>query len=190
MPAAPAKKVLAKKVASAPAKKAPAKKIVAKKLVAKQPPHAPAAKKLAAKKVAAPAKKGPPTKKIAGKNAVAPAKKAPAKKATANGVAPLTEVLTKTALLGLLADQSGVELKSVKAVYAALENAFFGAAHKKGAREFVLAGILKVIVVDVPAKPKRFAKDPFTGEERWFPAKPATVRLKIRPLKKLKDAAL
>jgi hypothetical protein len=30
---------------------------------------------------------------------------------------------------------------------------------------------------------------PFTGEERWFDAKPATVRIKARALKKLKDAA-
>ena len=40
----------------------------------------------------------------------------------------------------------------------------------------------------VPAKKKRFGKDPFTGEERWFPAKPASVKIKTRALKKLKDA--
>ena len=37
---------------------------------------------------------------------------------------------------------------------------------------------------------ERFGKDPFTGEDKWFAAKPASVRLKVRPLKKLKDAAL
>ena len=36
-------------------------------------------------------------------------------------------------------------------------------------------------------KAKRFGKDPFTGEERWFPP-PASVKVKVRPLK-LKDAA-
>jgi len=41
----------------------------------------------------------------------------------------------------------------------------------------------------VPAKKRRFGNDPFTGEERWFDAKPATVRIKARALKKLKDAA-
>ena len=41
----------------------------------------------------------------------------------------------------------------------------------------------------VPTKKKRFGKDPFTGEERWFDAKPATVLLKVRASKKLKDAA-
>lgn len=32
--------------------------------------------------------------------------------------------------------------------------------------------------------------NPFTKEETVFKAKPATVKLKVRPLKKLKDAAL
>ena len=36
---------------------------------------------------------------------------------------------------------------------------------------------------------KRFGKDPFTGQERWFPAKPASVKVKVRPLKKLTAAA-
>ncbi|MBC8741727.1 hypothetical protein F6X40_34775 [Paraburkholderia sp. UCT31] len=88
-----------------------------------------------------------------------------------------------------MATQSGIEPKSVKAVLAALEGTMLGAVHKKGASEFTLPGLLKVAVQQVPAKKKRFGKDPFTGEERWFPAKPASVRLKIRPLKKLKDAA-
>jgi hypothetical protein len=48
----------------------------------------------------------------------------------------------------------------------------------------------EVVAQDVPAKKKRFGKDPFTGEDKRFAAKPASVRLKVRPLKKLKDAAL
>ncbi|AUT66848.1 histone family protein DNA-binding protein [Paraburkholderia terrae] len=42
---------------------------------------------------------------------------------------------------------------------------------------------------DRPARKRRGHDDPFTGEERWFDAKPATVRIKARALKKLKDAA-
>ena len=51
-------------------------------------------------------------------------------------------------------------------------------------------GLLKIGLQQVPAKKKRFGKDPFTGEERWFPAKPASVKIKTRALKKLKDATL
>ena len=42
---------------------------------------------------------------------------------------------------------------------------------------------------NVPAKPKRKGINPFTKEEQWFAAKPASVKVKVRPLKKLKDAA-
>ena len=41
-----------------------------------------------------------------------------------------------------------------------------------------------------PAKKKRTGIDPFTKQERVFAAKPATVKIKTRALKKLKDAAL
>jgi hypothetical protein len=77
----------------------------------------------------------------------------------------------------------------VKAVLVALEDTILGSIHKKGAGEFTLSGLLKISAQAVPAKKKRFGKDPFTGEERWFPAKPASVRIKARALKKLKDAA-
>jgi len=62
--------------------------------------------------------------------------------------------------------------------------------HKKGLGEFTLPGLLKVVAQKVAAKPKRFGKNPFTGEDQWFAAKPASVRVKVRPLKKLKDAPL
>ena len=77
---------------------------------------------------------------------------------------------------------------SVKNVLAALEATVLGALHKKGLGEFTLPGLLKVVAQKIPAKAKRFGKNPFTGQEQWFAAKPASVRIKVRPLKKLKDA--
>jgi hypothetical protein len=73
---------------------------------------------------------------------------------------------------------------------AALEATAVGSLSKKGLGEFTLPGLLKVVAVKIPAKAKRFGMNPFTKTEQWFPAKPATVRVKVRPLKKLKDAAL
>jgi nucleoid DNA-binding protein len=143
------------------------------------------AKKVAKK--AAPA----PAKKVAAKKA-APAKTAAAKKVAvkASGAqAPIKDTFTKASLAAHLAERSAIEPKSVKAVLAALEDTILGSVHKKGAGEFTLSGLLKIVVQTVPAKKKRFGKDPFTGEERWFPAKPASVRIKARALKKLKDAA-
>ncbi|TCK96970.1 HU family DNA-binding protein [Paraburkholderia sp. BL9I2N2] len=147
---------------------------------------APATKKAAApatKKVTAASKKAPP---VARKAAVPAAKKA----VVAAPLKPIKDSFTKASLTVHLAERSGVEPKAAKALMAALEETVLASIHKKGAKEFTLPGLLKVVAQDVPAKKKRFGKDPFTGEDKWFAAKPASVRLKVRPLKKLKDAAL
>lgn len=115
-------------------------------------------------------------------------KKAPAKASPT--VKPIKDALTKSALVSHLAEQASVEAKHVKAVLAALEHTVLGAIHKKGAGQFTLPGLFKINAIQVPAKPKRKGKNPFTGEEQVFAAKPATVKVKVRPLKKLKDAAL
>ena len=145
-----------------------------------------------AKKTAAPAKKVVKAAAPAAKKAAAPAKKAaaPAAKpvATATALKPIKTAFNKTTLVAHLAEQSGVEPKAAKAVLAALESAILGSVHKKGSGEFTLPGLMKIGLQQIPAKKKRFGKDPFTGEERWFPAKPASVKIKTRALKKLKDA--
>jgi len=147
----------------------------------------------ATKKTAAPATKkaAPASKKAAApvaKKAAAPAVKKPV--AAAVPLKPIKDSFTKASLTIHLAERSGVEPKAAKALMAALEETVLASIHKKGAKEFTLPGLLKVVAQDVPAKKKRFGKDPFTGEDKWFAAKPASVRLKVRPLKKLKDAAL
>lgn len=147
----------------------------------------PAPAKKAVKAVAAPAaaKKAAP----AAKKAAAPAAKKAAAPAAA-GIKPIKAAFNKTTLVAHLAEQSGVEPKATKAVLAALEAAILGSVHKKGSGEFTLPGLMKIGLQQIPAKKKRFGKDPFTGEERWFPAKPASVKIKTRALKKLKDATV
>ncbi|HSD37454.1 MAG TPA: HU family DNA-binding protein [Rhodocyclaceae bacterium] len=151
------------------AKKAAAPATAAKKAPAKAPVKAPA-------KVAA---KAAPKKAAAPKAAAA----APA------AVKPIKEGFTKASLATHLATQAGVEPKAAKALLAALEATILGSVHKKGAGEFTLPGLLKIGVQQIAAKKKRFGKDPFTGVDRWFDPKPASVRIKARALKKLKDAA-
>jgi nucleoid DNA-binding protein len=112
----------------------------------------------------------------------------PAVKTAAAAPKPIKQTFTKAALTAHLAEQAAVEPKAVRAVLAALESTVLGSVHKKGAGEFSLLGLVKIDVRQVAAMKKRFGKDPFSGEERWFPAKPATVKVKARALKKLKDA--
>ena len=119
----------------------------------------------------------------------APVKSVPTTKPVV-ALKPIKTAFNKTTLVAHLAEQAGVEPKAAKAVLAALEAAVLASVHKKGIGEFTLPGLLKVTALNIPAKKKRFGKDPFSGEERWFAAKPASVKIKSRALKKLKDAAL
>lgn len=117
---------------------------------------------------------------------------APAKKAAAAPAAlkPIKSAFNKSSLNIHLAEMAGVEPKAVKAVLAALEATMAASINKKGLGEFTLPGLLKVTALSIPAKKARKGIDPFTKQERMFAAKPATVRVKVRSLKKLKDAAL
>lgn len=142
-----------------------------------------------AKKTTTPlaAKKAAPAKKAAAAKKAAPAA-APAKAPAA--VKPIKTAFNKSSLIAHLAEMAMVEAKAVKAVILSLEATMMASLHKKGLGSFTLPGLLKVNVVNVPAKKKRTGIDPFTKQERVFAAKPATVKIKTRALKKLKDAAL
>jgi nucleoid DNA-binding protein len=136
---------------------------------------------------------------MATKTSAVPAKKAAktvAKTATRKPAAavsapkPIKTAFNKTGLIAQVAELSGAEPKVAKSVLLALEATILASVHKKGLGAFTLPGLLKVTVQNVPAKKKRLGKDPFTGQERMFAAKPASVKIKTRALKKLKDAAL
>ena len=127
------------------------------------------------------AKKTAPLKKAV--KAAAPAK-------VAADMKPIKIAFNRTSLIAHLAETSAVDAKLVKVVIASLEATMLASVHKKGLGSFTLPGLLKVNVISVPAKKKRTGIDPFTKVERVFAAKPATVKIKTRALKKLKDAAL
>lgn len=143
----------------------------AKKTTTKAPAKTPAKKAAPAKTAAKTAAKATPAKVIV-----------PPK--------PIKTAFNKTGLVAHLAEMAAVEIKAVKAVIASLEATMMASLHKKGLGSFTLPGLLKINVINVPAKKKRTGIDPFTKQERVFAAKPATVKVKTRALKKLKDAAL
>ncbi|MFT5692910.1 MAG: nucleoid DNA-binding protein [Oceanicoccus sp.] len=196
--AAPAKKVAPKKkvvAKAAPAKKAVAKKVAApKKAVAKK---AAAPKKVVAKKVAAPKKvvaKKAPVKKAPVKKAAAkpvPAKKAVVKKAAEpkRRTTAIKAKMTKTQMFAEIASAADLNTKQVAAVFNELEGLLGRSIKKGGLGEFTVPGLMKVTTVKKPAKKARKGVNPFTGEEQMFKAKPASMAVKVRPLKKLKEFA-
>lgn len=122
-----------------------------------------------------------------------PASKAPAKKTAkseAPAVKPVKQAMTKSALINLIAEENEIPRKTAVGVYATLESVFLGSVHPRGLGEFTLPGLLKVNLRKVPArKAGTLVRNPATGEMIKASAKPASVRVKICALSKLKSAA-
>jgi nucleoid DNA-binding protein len=113
-----------------------------------------------------------------------------AKKPEATSIRPIKEALTKSALINHLAEQNEIPRKTAAAVYATLEGLFLGSVHPRGVGEFSLPGLLKVSLRKVPArKAGTLVRNPANGEMMKAAAKPASIRVKIRALSKLKTAA-
>lgn len=106
-------------------------------------------------------------------------------------VRPVKETLTKSALINLVAEQNDLPRKTAAAVYATLEGVFLGSVHPRGVGEFTLPGLLKVSLRKVPARRAgTLVRNPATGQMVKGAAKPASVRVNIRALSKLKAAAV
>jgi nucleoid DNA-binding protein len=99
------------------------------------------------------------------------------------------KMMTKSELLGSIAKECGLARKQVAAVFEALAKNT-----KKGLKDsgaFVLPGLVKIEKKKIPARPARKGvPNPFKpGELMDVAAKPATTKIKVRPLKSLKDMA-
>lgn len=113
------------------------------------------------------------------------------KSSKAAPIKAVKSTLTKSALVGLIAEQNEIPRKTAAGVLASLEAAMLGSVHPNGAGTFILPGILKVTLRKVPArKAGTLVRNPATGEMMKAAARPATVRVKVRALSKLKKAAV
>ena len=119
----------------------------------------------------------------------APKKKAAAKKAPAKKLTAIKARYSKTQILTEVAEKTELSRKQVGAVIDELSDLMERHVKKGSCGEFVLPGLLKVNTVKKPARKARKGINPFTGEETMFKAKPASIQVKVRPLKKLKEMA-
>ncbi len=103
--------------------------------------------------------------------------------------AAIKKPLTKSQILAELSEKTGVAKKDAAAVLDELGNLIDRHIQKGAAGQFTLPGLLKVKAVKRPAQPARKGvPNPFKpGEMMNIPAKPASVRVRVLPLKKLKD---
>ena len=115
--------------------------------------------------------------------------KQPKKAAEAIGMKPVKTQLSKSQVFEALAEDSGIAKSEVKKVWGSLERLIEASICEQGYGQFTLPGLMKVTTVRRPAIKARRGINPFTKEETWFKAKPASTGVRIRPLKKLKGFA-
>jgi len=96
-----------------------------------------------------------------------------------------TKPPTKTELFNNIAEATGLTKKQVAAVFDAITDEVNKAVNGPG--QFTVPGLMKIVVKDQPAKPKRQVRSPRTGEMVWAAPKPACKVIKVRALKALKD---
>ncbi len=119
--------------------------------------------------------------------------KAAAAKTVAVKKAPaIQKKYTKTEILNEISANTSVSKKEVSAVLDELSVIIERHIKKRGVGEFTLPGLLKIKSVVRPARPARKnVPNPFKpGETMDVARKPATTRVKVLPLKKLKEFAL
>lgn len=136
-------------------------------------------------KKAAPKKAAPKKAPAKAKAKVAAAAAAPKRKTTA-----ISEKMTKTQILTEIAENTNLTRKQVGDVLEELEVLIERSVKKRALGEFTIPGLMKITTAKKPATKARKGINPFTGEETMFKAKPASVAVKVRPLKKLKDFAI
>jgi len=147
------------------------------------PTPAPAAKGKAAPKAAA--AKTPV--KAAAAAPVAKTKGAAVKSTPPPPPPPAPKALTKSGIYQALADSTKLERKDVVAVFNELIALIKSQVGPGGPGVMKLPGLIKVTLVEKPARPAETRKDPFTGQMKDFPAKEASSEIKVRALKELKD---
>jgi len=117
------------------------------------------------------------------------------KKAAAKAVPPAKKLVavknkyTKTAILGEISANTGLTKKQVGSVFDELSDLINRHIKKRAVGEFTMPGLLKIKTVKKPArKARKGVPNPFRpGELMDVAAKPASTKVKVLPLKGLKE---
>jgi nucleoid DNA-binding protein len=98
---------------------------------------------------------------------------------------PATSRRTRGDVVREVAGATELKPRQVKDVFEALSSLMAADLSKKGCGEFNFNGLMKLKTVNKPATPARKGKNPFTGEEMMFKAKPASRKVRVRALRNL-----
>jgi len=96
---------------------------------------------------------------------------------------------TKSEIYASLAETTGLTRKQIGEVFDAFSALIGENLSKKGAGQFTVPGLMKIVAIDKKAQKPREVRNPKTGEMMMSKPKPAMRVVKVRPLKNLKDMA-
>ena len=96
--------------------------------------------------------------------------------------------MTKSEILNAISDETELPRKQVSAVLDSLNGQISKSLGRRGPGVFTLPGLIKIEKKKIPArKARKNVPNPFRpGEMMDIPAKPASTKVKVRPLKNLK----
>lgn len=134
-------------------------------------------------------------------SATATKRKAKAKKPIEIMFRPIKEKMTKSQIIQTLADNAEISKAQATAAYNVFGDMILASICKGSARQFALPGFINIKTRNIKSKvikaikPGTEVRNPRTGEMVAHPGrkasvKPATIKVKITPLGKVRQAAL
>jgi len=101
---------------------------------------------------------------------------------------PVKKSMTKSEILNAISNETDLPRKQVSAVLESLNGQISKSLGRRGPGVFTLPGLIKIEKKKIPArKARKNVPNPFRpGEMMDIPAKPASTKVKVRPLKNLK----
>ncbi len=101
----------------------------------------------------------------------------------------ITTRQTKNEIVGTISEETGLTRKEVASVFGALGDLVERHMKRRGSGEFTIPDTgVRIRRVRKPPRKARIGRNPATGETLRIPAKPASVSVKLTPLKSLKDS--
>src|SRR5690242_8585403 len=97
--------------------------------------------------------------------------------------------MSKTQVIAELSEKTGVVKKEVQSVFVNLMSIVDRELGSSGPGEFTVPDMVKLKVRITPGRPEHVGLDPFTKQERTFPARPESRKVRASAVKRLKDLA-
>jgi len=101
----------------------------------------------------------------------------------------IDRTFNKSQLVSTLAERTDLHRKHTSSLLDELMHIMGVHIKRGGPEKFIFPGAFKIVVRNVPAKKARSGINPFTGQPTTFKAKPASRKVRIIPLKALKEFA-